>query len=111
MTPLTNSLLSLPLAARIPVTFVILGPLGICLGMFMPLGLGAVARLSEFPREYVAWGWAVNGFASVVGSTLTTIFAMSFGFGVVLVLALVFYVVAILALRGLLQGTTASLAA
>ena len=100
LTPLTNSLLSLPLAARIPIAFVILGPLGMCLGMFMPLGLGAVARPSEFPREYVAWGWAVNGFASVVGSTLTTIFAMSFGFSVVLVLALVSYVVAILALRG-----------
>ena len=110
LTPVTNGLLSLPLAARIPIAFVVLGPLGICLGMFMPLGLGAVARLSEFPREYVAWGWAVNGFASVVGSTLTTIFAMSFGFSVVLVLALASYVVAILALRGLLPGPTTRLA-
>jgi hypothetical protein len=104
--PLTDALLSQPLAVRVPIAFVVLAPLGICLGMFMPLGLGAVARLSEFPREYVAWGWAVNGFASVVGSTLTTILAMSFGFGTVLVLALVSYIVALTALRGLWSGTT-----
>ena len=103
--PLTDALLSQPLAVRVPIAFVVLAPLGICLGMFMPLGLGAVARLSEFPREYVAWGWAVNGFASVVGSTLTTILAMSFGFGTVLVLALVSYIVALTALRGLWSGT------
>ena len=108
--PLTTGLLSLPFVVRVPIAFIILAPLGICLGMFMPLGLGAVAHLSEFPREYVAWGWAVNGFASVVGSTLTTILAMSFGFGIVLLLALVSYVVALIAFRGLLRGTTTSLA-
>jgi hypothetical protein len=47
--------------------------------------------MSEFPRQYVAWGWAVNGFASVVGSALATILAMSFGFRTVLSLALIAY--------------------
>jgi len=75
----------------------------VCLGFFMPLGLGAVAGLTRFPREYVAWGWAVNGFASVVGAVLSTILAMTFGFRVVLFLALVAYAIAILALRGLLR--------
>jgi hypothetical protein len=69
----------------------------------MPLGLGAVAGLTRFPREYVAWGWAVNGFASVVGAVLSTILAMTFGFRVVLFLALLAYAIAILALRGLLR--------
>ena len=82
-----------------------LAPLGICLGAFMPLGLGAVSRLTEFSRQYVAWGWAVNGFASVVGAVLTTILAMTFGFRVVLFLAIAAYVVAVLALRGLLRDT------
>ena len=80
-----------------------LAPLGVCLGFFMPLGLGAVAGLTRFPREYVAWGWAVNGFASVVGAVLSTILAMTFGFRVVLFLALLAYAIAILALRGLLR--------
>jgi hypothetical protein len=105
--PVTDALLGLPLAARVPIAFVVLAPLGVCLGMFMPLGVGAVARLGDHPREYVAWGWAVNGFASVVGAALTTILAMSFGFRVVLVVALVAYAVALSALRGLWRGTPA----
>ena len=51
----------------------------------------------------MAWGWAVNGFASVIGSVLTTILAMTFGFQTVLFVALGVYLVALLALRGLLS--------
>jgi hypothetical protein len=103
--PLTDALLGWPLAARVAIAFVVLAPLGICLGTFMPLGLGAVAGLTTYSREYVAWGWAVNGFASVIGAVLTTILAMALGFQVVLFLALGVYFVALLALRGLLRAT------
>jgi hypothetical protein len=103
----TDAALGLPLAARVPIAFVVLAPLGICLGLFMPLGLGAVAELSTHPREYVAWGWAVNGFASVIGSVLATILAMSFGFHTVLVVALVIYLVALISLRSLLGASRA----
>jgi hypothetical protein len=108
LTPLTDALLGLPFAARVVVAFAVLAPLGVCLGAFMPLGLGAVAATTKHPREYVAWGWAVNGFASVIGAVLTTILAMALGFGVVLALALVVYCVAVLALRGLLRSDTAA---
>ncbi len=91
LTPLTNALLSAAFAARVLVAFLLVAPLGLLLGMFMPIGLGAIAGMSGYPRQYVAWGWAVNGFASVVGSALATILAMSFGFHVVLFLALVAY--------------------
>ncbi len=94
MQPLTDALLSLPLALRIAVTFVMLAPLGLCLGMFMPLGLRAVSGNGEAGRTYVAWGWAVNAFASVVGSALATILSMEFGFDAVLGLAMAAYVVA-----------------
>ena len=88
MPPLTDALLSLSLTFRIAVTFAMLAPLGVCLGMFMPLGLRAVSGGGETGRTYVAWGWAVNAFASVVGSALATILSMEFGFDVVLVLAM-----------------------
>jgi hypothetical protein len=71
----------------------------------MPLGLGAVAGLTRHSREYVAWGWAVNGFASVVGAVLTTILAMALGFGVVLFLALAVYGIAVAALGLLLRAS------
>jgi hypothetical protein len=102
--PLTDALLGWPLAGRVLVAFVVMAPLGICLGTFMPLGLGAVAGLTKHSREYVAWGWAVNGFASVIGAVLTTILAMAFGFRTVLFLALVVYAVALVALRALLRA-------
>jgi hypothetical protein len=102
--PLTTALLSWPLAARILVALAVLAPLGVCLGMFMPLGLGAVARTTDHAREYVAWGWAVSGFASVIGSVLSTILAMTFGFGVVLALALGIYLIALAILPTLLRA-------
>ena len=64
----------------------------------MPLGLGKVPNLSTDPREYVAWGWAVNGFASVVGAVLATILAVTYGFHTVLIVALVIDLIALLSL-------------
>ncbi|MGZ6963234.1 MAG: hypothetical protein ACXVKA_03360 [Acidimicrobiia bacterium] len=94
---LTDSLLDQSLAIRVIVSLIVLAPLGFCLGMFMPLGLSLVARLSEHADEYIAWSWAVNGFFSVIGSVLTTILSMSYGFNTVQYLALVVYGIAALA--------------
>jgi hypothetical protein len=94
---MTDALLSLAFALRVLIAFAVLAPLGLCLGMFMPLGLERVSGLSEHPREYVAWGWAVNGFASVTGSVLATILSMIVGFDIVLVLGLGAYVLAVIA--------------
>ena len=83
-------------------TLVLLAPLGVVLGLFMPLGLRVVGRLGAEGPTYVAWAWAVNGFCSVIcsviGSVLTTMLSMTFGFRAVLVLGLVAYVVALTAL-------------
>jgi len=105
--PITDALLGTPLALRFVVAFVVLAPLGLCLGMMMPLGLGAVAGLTEHAQEYVAWAWAVNGFASVIGAALTTILAMTFGFEVVLFVALALYVMAFTILRSMLRAVPA----
>ncbi len=94
LTPLTDALLTLPLAFRIVITFVLLAPLGLCFGMFMPLGLRQVSGGGEAGRAYVAWGWAVNGFAAVVGAALATILSMAYGFDVVLGLGMAAYAIA-----------------
>ena len=73
----------------------LLAPLGILLGTFMPRGVAQVAALSEHADSYVAWSWAINGFASVTGSVLATICAMQFGFQTVLIVAMCFYLVAL----------------
>jgi hypothetical protein len=106
--PLTDAALEWPLAPRVLVAFLVLAPLGLCLGHFMPLGLRAVSRTTPHGPVYVAWGWAVNGFASVIGAVLTTMLAMTYGFRVVLVLALGVYLVALLALRVLVRAQPAT---
>ena len=91
------------MAARVPIAFALLAPLGLCLGMFMPLGVRVVSTMSDVRREYVAWGWAVNGFSSVVGAVLATLLSMTFGFHDVLWLGLAAYLVALLAWRRLVR--------
>jgi hypothetical protein len=93
---LTGTLLSWGLSARIVFTVVVLSPLGLCLGMFMPFGLARVERLSLHGEEYGAWAWAVNGFFAVIGSVLTTILSMSLGFRTVQFLGLAVYAIAVI---------------
>lgn len=103
-----DALLDSGVLVRIVVAFALLAPLGLCLGMFMPLGLAEVNRLSSptdgppedssgLAKTYTAWAWAVNGFSSVVGSVGTTMLAMTFGFSTVQVMALATYGLAALA--------------
>jgi hypothetical protein len=91
---LTDSLQHYELPVRVLVSLGVLLPLGLCLGMFMPIGLRAVSKLTPFAEEYVAWAWAVNGFFSVIGSVLTTILSMTFGFNAVQFGALAMYAIA-----------------
>jgi hypothetical protein len=99
--PLTDGLLDQSLAVRVVVALLVLAPLGLCLGTFMPLGLAAVTGVPAVEgheavgERYVAWAWAINGFFSVIGSVLTTILSMTFGFATVQLLAVVIYAVAV----------------
>ena len=91
---LEDALLSWPLLAKAAVVALLCAPLGFCLGMFMPLTISLVARDSAHSREYVAWGWAINGFFSVIGSTLTTMVSMTIGFRAVLFGSVILYLIA-----------------
>jgi hypothetical protein len=91
---ITDALQGRGLGVRVVVALLVLAPLGFALGMFMPFGLRRVAALTDHGDQYVAWAWAVNGFFSVIGSVLTTILSMSFGFRAVQYGALALYVAA-----------------
>lgn len=90
-----------PLAMRGLICGLLLAPLGLCLGAFMPIGLRTVASVTDLADEYVAWSWAVNGFFSVMSSVLATILSMTFGFTAVLWMAVGIYVIGVTALRGI----------
>jgi hypothetical protein len=94
---LVENFIGLPLVPRVGIGVAILAPLGLCLGAFMPTGLGLLPSLTSHGRQYVAWAWAINGFFSVVASVLATVLGMAFGFKVVLLLAGLVYTVGVLA--------------
>jgi hypothetical protein len=91
-----GSLLSTGLAVRVLFAVAVMAPLGLCLGMFMPFGLVRVGALTTHTEEYVAWSWAVNGFFAVIGSVLTTMLSMTFGFHAVQFGALAVYGLAVI---------------
>jgi hypothetical protein len=98
LAPLTELVGAAPLGTRVVVAVLFLAPLGLCLGAFLPLGLGTVASLTEHREPYIAWCWAVNGFFSVMSSVLATMVSMTFGFRVVLLQAMLSYAIGVFAL-------------
>jgi hypothetical protein len=80
-----------PLAVRVLVTVILIFPLGFFLGMPFPLGILA---LRHQPRGAIAWGWALNGFFTVVGGLASVMLSMAFGFRLTLVIAGLIYLVA-----------------
>ena len=54
----------------------------------------------------MAWCWAVNGFFSVMGSSVTTISSMTFGFDRTVLIGVVLYWIAIAVLADLSRQET-----
>ncbi|MFC2131180.1 hypothetical protein ACFLSQ_07075 [Bacteroidota bacterium] len=69
---------------RILITALLIAPLGFFMGMPFPKGALRAGSL-------VDWGFAVNGAASVLGSTLIVLIAFSYGFSVALLLGALLY--------------------
>jgi hypothetical protein len=86
---------ALPITGRIIVSVLIVLPLGLLMGV--PFASGV--RLAGAERNrLVAWGWALNGGASVFGSTLAILISMTWGFGATFLVGAAAYGVALLAL-------------
>jgi spermidine synthase len=83
--------LGLPLAARIPAAVLILAPLALLMGVPFPSGILA---LQERRPALVPWAWGANGYASVVGSVVAALMALSWGFSWVMLAAGAAYLVA-----------------
>ena len=75
---------------RVIILFLLLSLPGYFMGMFFPFGITFVKEISP---ALIPWAWAVNGSASVLGSILAVILAMSFGFNAVLIMASVIYII------------------
>ena len=95
LVPRAGAVLPLPFWVRAVLATATVGGLGFLMGWPFPTGLRRLAP----EGTPVAWAWAANGFASVVGVSLATLLSMELGGGSVLALAGVCYAAAFLVLR------------
>ena len=89
-------LLGWSMPARIAVVVALLAPLGTVMGIPFPSGLRI---LKEQCPQLLPWGWAVNGFCSVLASVLCIVLSMALGFTTVLVVAAAIYAAGFLLMR------------
>ncbi|MBI5418153.1 hypothetical protein HZA55_09450 [Candidatus Poribacteria bacterium] len=68
--------------------FFFLFPISFFMGMLFPLG---IISLNQNNTLNISWLWGLNGIFSVIGSILSVIIAMIFGFKIVFVIAAIFY--------------------
>jgi predicted membrane-bound spermidine synthase len=96
--PLLRALLGLPLAARLAIAIVMVAPAAFLMGTPFPAGIRAIGATE--PR-HVAWAWAANGCASVIGSVCAVLGAMVWSFSVMLIIAMLIYILALVSLSRL----------
>jgi len=73
--PILRACGAMPTSARIVASMLLIAPLGLLMGMPLPLGM----RLASEKMSALPWLWGLNGAASVCGSVAAMILALMFG--------------------------------
>ena len=81
------------LSTRIFITFLTISPIGLLMGMPLPLGMRMVER--DAPQA-LAWAWGVNGSLSVMGTVLAMVISIFFGITYTLIAGGLMYILALL---------------
>ena len=81
---LVDAVIGSELPVRVATAVLVLAPLGVLLGIPFAYGLRVTDELAP---SLTPWAWAINGCLSVIGSILSVIVSMNFGFSSVLWLA------------------------
>lgn len=77
-------------AVKIVVAVLLVGLLGFLMGMPMPTG---IRFLKEQGRNVIPWAWAINGYFTVIGSALSVLLALLFGFKAMFFIAAAVYAI------------------
>jgi spermidine synthase len=86
--PLLPRLLGLPFATRVLVAVLLVGPVGCCLGVFVPT---ALERLKPEAPAFAPWAWGINGMFSVLAPLLSVAVSMTWGISALLLAAVPIY--------------------
>lgn len=88
--PAFHALVWLPLAVRIVLAVVLMAPMGLLMGMPMPMG---IKILAEEAPQIIPWAWGLNGAASVMGTSAALSIALFTGFNQALIVGAAIYLV------------------
>ena len=80
---------------RFVISGILIAPLGLVLGIPFPLG---IRILGDRSQQMIAWAWGLNAYMTVVGSIVTIVLALLFGFRANFLIALALYVAGFLAI-------------
>ena len=86
--PRLPRLVGLSFALRTLLVLVLVAPIGVCLGTFVPT---ALERLKTEAPAFVPWAWGVNGIFSVLAPVLAIAVSISFGISTLMLLSLPVY--------------------
>jgi len=89
--PLLPRLAGLGFGLRVLVVFLLVAPIGLLLGSFLPRGL---ERLKADAPALVPWAWGLNGIFSVLAPVLAIGFSVTWGIEALLLAAIPVYLVA-----------------
>jgi hypothetical protein len=88
--PRLPGLLSLPFGLRAGIVSLLVAPIGVCLGTFVPT---ALEQLKTTAPAFVPWAWGINGIFSVVAPVLAVGVSMTWGISALLLAALPIYLI------------------
>lgn len=83
--------LGYPFCYRLLISAGMIGILGLLMGMPFPIGL---EKARNYSVDIIPWCWAINGFASVLSSFLSTMLAIYIGFTAILYISGILYLIA-----------------
>jgi hypothetical protein len=93
---LSGHMLSFPIALRLILSFLVIAPVGVLMGIPFPAGMGMLGRKSPL---LIPWAWAVNGCFSVLAPAMAMLLAVSVGFRGVFLAGSLMYLLAFLVIR------------
>jgi spermidine synthase len=88
--PHLPGLVPLPFAVRAGVVWLLVAPIGVLLGAFVPT---ALEQLKAAAPDFVPWAWGINGIFSVLAPVLAVGISMTWGISALLLAALPVYLV------------------
>lgn len=84
----------LPGGLKMLISLLLIAPLAFLMGMPFPL---AISSLRQSAASLIPWAWGINGYASVISTSLATLIAVHAGFTAVIISAVAIYLLSLTA--------------